>query len=41
MTNLLTQLESKAEVANDRLILETEESIDVYADYDRFCSNYG
>ena len=36
MTNLLTQLESKAEVANDRLILETEESIDVYADYDRF-----
>ncbi len=36
MTNLLTQLESKAEVANDRLILETEEPIDVYADYDRF-----
>lgn len=36
MTNLLTQLESKAEVANDRLILETEKSIDVYADYDRF-----
>ena len=29
-------MESKAEVANDRLILETEESIDVYADYDRF-----
>lgn len=36
LKNILTQLESKAESANDRLILETTESIDVYADYDRF-----
>lgn len=36
LKNLLTQLESKAEAANDQLILETEEPIDVYADYDRF-----
>lgn len=34
--NLLTQLESKAEIAKDVLILETTEPIDVYADYDRF-----
>lgn len=34
--NLLTQLESKAEVARDALILDTKEAIDVYADYDRF-----
>ncbi|WP_312543071.1 HAMP domain-containing sensor histidine kinase [Enterococcus sp.] len=34
--NLLTQLESKAELARDVLILDTKEPIDVYADYDRF-----
>jgi signal transduction histidine kinase len=36
LKNILTQLEAKAESANDHLILETQESIDVYADYDRF-----
>ncbi|KAF1297482.1 two-component sensor histidine kinase [Enterococcus sp. JM4C] len=36
LANLLTQLEKKAEAANDQLILETTESIEVYADYDRF-----
>ncbi|MGG5340678.1 ATP-binding protein [Enterococcus sp. AZ192] len=36
LENILTQLEAKAESANDRLILETHEPIDVYADYDRF-----
>ncbi|MEI5992652.1 sensor histidine kinase [Candidatus Enterococcus mansonii] len=36
LQNILTQLEGKAESANDRLILETDQEIDVYADYDRF-----
>ncbi|MGX7243250.1 ATP-binding protein [Enterococcus quebecensis] len=36
LKNILTQLEAKAESANDRLILETTDAIDVYADYDRF-----
>lgn len=36
LKNILTQLEGKAESANDRLILEADEAIDVYADYDRF-----
>ncbi len=35
-SKMLTQLESKAEIAKDVLILETTEPIDVYADYDRF-----
>lgn len=34
--NILTQLHSKAEVAGDKLVLDTEEAIDVFADYDRF-----
>ncbi|MBO0439485.1 sensor histidine kinase [Candidatus Enterococcus ikei] len=36
LKNIITQLEAKAESANDQLILETDESIDVFADYDRF-----
>lgn len=36
LKNILIQLEGKAESANDQLLLETTESIDVYADYDRF-----
>ncbi|WP_348920028.1 HAMP domain-containing sensor histidine kinase [Enterococcus rotai] len=36
LKNILTQLEGKAESANDQLILEADEAIDVYADYDRF-----
>lgn len=36
LKNILTQLEGKAESANDKLILEADEGIDVYADYDRF-----
>ncbi|EOL44241.1 sensor histidine kinase [Enterococcus caccae] len=36
LKNILTQLEGKAESANDKLILEADEAIDVYADYDRF-----
>lgn len=36
LANLLTQLEKKATAANDQLILETQEDIEVYADYDRF-----
>lgn len=36
LKNILTQLESKAASANDTLILEADEAIDVYADYDRF-----
>ncbi|MEI5992209.1 sensor histidine kinase [Enterococcus termitis] len=36
LKNILTQLESKAVSANDTLILEADEAIDVYADYDRF-----
>ncbi|WP_207694932.1 sensor histidine kinase [Enterococcus sp. DIV0212c] len=36
LKNIITQLEAKAESANDQLILETDEAIDVFADYDRF-----
>lgn len=36
LKNILTQLEAKAESANDQLILEADQPIDVYADYDRF-----
>lgn len=36
LKNILIQLEGKAESAKDQLLLETTESIDVYADYDRF-----
>lgn len=36
LKDILTQLEGKAESANDKLILEADEGIDVYADYDRF-----
>ncbi|ALS00539.1 histidine kinase [Enterococcus silesiacus] len=36
LKNILTQLEGKAATANDKLILEADEAIDVYADYDRF-----
>ncbi|MHC5218266.1 ATP-binding protein [Enterococcus sp. LJL128] len=34
--NIFTQLEAKADAAGDKLYLDTEESIDVFADYDRF-----
>lgn len=36
LATILAQLEPKAETANDRLILETTESVEVFADYDRF-----
>lgn len=36
LRGLLTQLEAKAQASGDQLILTTDESIDVYADYDRF-----
>ncbi|WP_075491369.1 ATP-binding protein [Enterococcus thailandicus] len=36
LRNLVTQLEAKAEAAGDTLVLEAQEEIDVYADYDRF-----
>ncbi|MBO0422970.1 two-component sensor histidine kinase [Enterococcus plantarum] len=36
LKDILTQLEGKAETANDKLILEADDAIDVYADYDRF-----
>lgn len=36
VATLVSQLQGKAEASNDRLILETDETIDVYADYDRF-----
>ncbi|MFK4565588.1 ATP-binding protein [Enterococcus sp. UD-01] len=36
LKDILTQLEAKAESANDQLILDTTEEIDVFADYDRF-----
>lgn len=36
LQNILTQLEGKAVTANDTLILEADEAIEVYADYDRF-----
>ena len=36
VATLLTQLSAKAEASGDHLILETDEPIMVYADYDRF-----
>lgn len=36
MRQLLAQLESKAEVSHNQLFLETQEEIDIFADYDRF-----
>lgn len=36
LRNILAQLQGKAEAAGDMLHLDTEESVDVYADYDRF-----
>nr|WP_207702663.1 HAMP domain-containing sensor histidine kinase [Enterococcus sp. 665A]MBO1340306.1 HAMP domain-containing histidine kinase [Enterococcus sp. 665A] len=36
LQGLLTQLEAKAQASGNQLILTTDESIDVYADYDRF-----
>ena len=36
MRQLLAQLESKAEVSHNQLLLETQEEIDIFADYDRF-----
>jgi signal transduction histidine kinase len=36
LKTILSQLESKAEPANDQLILETTQEIDIFADYDRF-----
>lgn len=36
LQNLLVQLQSKAEAANNQLILDTTDDVDIYADYDRF-----
>lgn len=36
VSTLLTQLKAKAEASGDQLVLNTDEAIDVYADYDRF-----
>ena len=36
MRQLLAQLESKAKVSHNQLLLETQEEIDIFADYDRF-----
>ena len=36
LQNVVTQLTSKAEAAGNQLVLETQNEIDVYADYDRF-----
>lgn len=36
VSTLVSQLQGKAEASKDQLILQTEEPIDVYADYDRF-----
>lgn len=36
LKTILSQLESKAQLANDQLILETTQEIDIFADYDRF-----
>ncbi|MGX7148936.1 sensor histidine kinase [Enterococcus ureasiticus] len=36
LKDILTQLKGKAESANDKLILEADDAIDVFADYDRF-----
>lgn len=36
LKNILTQLETKAEAAGDKLHFEVKEPIEVYADYDRF-----
>lgn len=36
LANIVTQLTAKAEAAGNKLYLDTTETIDVYADYDRF-----
>ncbi|AYW48245.1 two-component sensor histidine kinase [Tetragenococcus osmophilus] len=36
LQSILVQMEQKAEAANDQLVLETKESVPVFADYDRF-----
>ncbi len=36
LQTILVQMEKKAEEANDQLILETSESVPIFADYDRF-----
>ncbi len=36
LRGLLTQLEAKAQAAGDQLVLNAEDEIDIYADYDRF-----
>lgn len=36
LSTVVSQLQAKAEASNDQLILQTEEPINVYADYDRF-----
>ncbi|MFV0558001.1 MAG: ATP-binding protein [Enterococcus sp.] len=36
LQNILTQLNAKAEAQHDELILETQEAVMIYADYDRF-----
>lgn len=36
VSTLLSQLEAKAEASGDQLVLQTNEPINVYADYDRF-----
>lgn len=36
LSTLVTQLEQKAAAAGDQLILETQEPVTIYADYDRF-----
>lgn len=36
LRSIVSQMQSKAEAANDQLILDTTESIEVFADYDRF-----
>lgn len=36
LATLVSQLQAKAEGSGDQLLLRTEESIEVYADYDRF-----
>ena len=36
INNILMQLNKKAESMNDQLILSTPDSVEVYADHDRF-----
>ncbi|MDN6640989.1 MAG: ATP-binding protein [Tetragenococcus sp.] len=36
LQSILVQMEKKAQAANDQLILETTESVPIFADYDRF-----